>query len=690
MKKAQIIFIVLILIVLAGIVVAECDLETITDESYQNLDCYNNPDFYRNSDPNKWDYTNNNVYDFLRNNPEYYQKIDYNSPNLDYSQLDYRNVDYSQANQNRMDVRRYMETLGCNNCEYVLERGSANLNASGIQHQNGDFVSIPGNYPAGTTFKITQEGIEVWLPRDANAFIPPTSDTVTVISLDETTLPDGSTFKGDLTFVNGQANVIPGRTAIVNNIEIDNSQASFPEESERGISPISVYFDGQPHSEDQDYISFGETQMIINNNQQTRISFLPGNSYFNVERNDELTFRLSGTLAITNRDSQNLVPQLIASRDLGGYITNGNNFFTIYDGRVVTYAYNSGDPAGSVPMIFIGENAQNVLFDDHNNFLVFPEGLSESLQCYNCNYNIERNSLFTDFVSEKIRTLSPNLQLSGQQLTIRELSLFYSILSDLPPNVLDAVHEIEIIPNDRLEEVCGENSGACAPNQKIVLPIGYAGDASIIYHEAAHALTYQIVHADPEEYLEQELSEQYGAPVRIAAHLQDPNRTYGGHPVMGCDLPPENCELRYRAFLLHDEGGVREITLNPDDEGTLFHALVAEERQNFIQVWTNVAGGEEVYGANLGERTVAGYNAVVWADGTSGPRNGCVRAYGCNNALEDIATYVEYANNPSFWQPLVTQSSPQYDPRYRQKLDFLLQYGFINQNQYSNIVGEGE
>ena len=79
--------------------------------------------------------------------------------------------------------------------------------------------------------------------------------------------------------------------------------------------------------------------------------------------------------------------------------------------------------------------------------------------------------------------------------------------------------------------------------------------------------------------------------------------------------------------------------------------------------------------------------ASTWDDDTRGPRNGCVRAYGCNNHLEDIATMVEavYALGPSddFFKKLIKE-----DPRYKQKLDLLREYHFISEERYKMAVGE--
>ena len=90
-------------------------------------------------------------------------------------------------------------------------------------------------------------------------------------------------------------------------------------------------------------------------------------------------------------------------------------------------------------------------------------------------------------------------------------------------------------------------------------------------------------------------------------------------------------------------------------------------RNQLTYAFTNAVAGD-VYGKDLGNKDVQERWASTWDDDTRGPRNGCVRAYGCNNHLEDIATMVEavYALGPSddFFKKLIKE-----DPRYKQKLD---------------------
>jgi hypothetical protein len=69
-------------------------------------------------------------------------------------------------------------------------------------------------------------------------------------------------------------------------------------------------------------------------------------------------------------------------------------------------------------------------------------------------------------------------------------------------------------------------------------------------------------------------------------------------------------------------------------------------------------------------------------------KNGILRSYGLQNALEDIAVwteeiykYCEYSEDSVFSRML----DYQYDPRFLKKLNLLLKWGFITEKEYQKI-----
>jgi len=79
---------------------------------------------------------------------------------------------------------------------------------------------------------------------------------------------------------------------------------------------------------------------------------------------------------------------------------------------------------------------------------------------------------------------------------------------------------------------------------------------------------------------------------------------------------------------------------------------------------------------------------TTWSDGTTGPRYGVARPYGCTNFHEDIATFVENAYRmPSFMEEQAKCPPPN---AYAKKIGLLVKYGIINSAQYSVMIPEGK
>ena len=76
-----------------------------------------------------------------------------------------------------------------------------------------------------------------------------------------------------------------------------------------------------------------------------------------------------------------------------------------------------------------------------------------------------------------------------------------------------------------------------------------------------------------------------------------------------------------------------------------------------------------------------------WSDGSNTPKNGCVRAYGCKDFWDDVATFVENVyREPDFYQPLIDQKSPIFDKLYVDKINLLSKYGFIDAESHKRIT----
>ena len=104
------------------------------------------------------------------------------------------------------------------------------------------------------------------------------------------------------------------------------------------------------------------------------------------------------------------------------------------------------------------------------------------------------------------------------------------------------------------------------------------------------------------------------------------------------------------------------------EEAAEFKKLYDSDKvETFEDQWKAVAkiDGKLPYGVGLGPKVVAGVNAEEWAKlstekNSRGPGKGCIRAYGCNNIEEDIATHIECAHEACYID-LIHEESGEYE-----------------------------
>lgn len=87
---------------------------------------------------------------------------------------------------------------------------------------------------------------------------------------------------------------------------------------------------------------------------------------------------------------------------------------------------------------------------------------------------------------------------------------------------------------------------------------------------------------------------------------------------------------------------------------------------------------DRIFGNSYGKDEIRNF----WPDGTDGPRNGFVRAYGSNSPSENVATYVEKIYQPAFWKHPKLQRSE----KYLQTIGLLHEYGFIPGRDHNQIT----
>jgi len=69
-----------------------------------------------------------------------------------------------------------------------------------------------------------------------------------------------------------------------------------------------------------------------------------------------------------------------------------------------------------------------------------------------------------------------------------------------------------------------------------------------------------------------------------------------------------------------------------------------------------------------------------------GPRHGFASIHDATNVAEDVGKYVEIiVGNPKYFRPVVDKKSHNYDKRFVDKIELLLEYVFISRNEYRSV-----
>ncbi len=218
---------------------------------YSCNEFYQYPEFYANSDQEKWDperidWTSAAFWDNLdlEKAPDYYELPEFydNLPDEMYSEIDYTKVCcYTWIDQRKIDVSKYLADFGCKNC--VLDKGESYIQFEENEFHIDWFYGMPEDmyrvvvlsgqgvdYPDGTLFTAAEDGIVVTLPSDYTEFRIDSSTLSQFMILDtqgrDLTIVDEAGVRSPLT-VNGRVALSdytfiarPGNPVVVNDIEV--------------------------------------------------------------------------------------------------------------------------------------------------------------------------------------------------------------------------------------------------------------------------------------------------------------------------------------------------------------------------------------------------------------------------------------------------------------------------------------
>ncbi|MBI2135485.1 hypothetical protein HYU06_00245, partial [Candidatus Woesearchaeota archaeon] len=482
---------------------------------------------------------------------------------------------------------------------------------------------------------------------------------------------------------------------------------------------IALFLDGEKHPEIRTaYLSVdAENKKLFFHTTRQRttikLELSKDNPFIKLEDTDTIDFSVGDriNIGIQNRDAENLIPLILLEQTPNSLvsITSGGVNAGIRNENI--NLFNSFMRTTSSPMAILltkdvnynGLNEPNevfkkVIISNYNEILEVPVDAKEGIKAYDpvkdtppAKISERLDFNYNQFTEEAVEQ-KYNLELTGS-ITPTVAKRLADTLDHMPPAIRESVNGFKIYTRDEWNSD-PRNSGVAgfATGEGVVrLPIDIESE-NIIYHELAHELTSKLEKENEQAFSQQfyDLKRKKGIDKLQVSYV----RVLPGGGRFYFDVPCEGCPLEVLAY---KEGiaGLRAsefIKLSPKEEEQIKQTYLQIQKDSFTAKWREASGNIN-YGQNLGKRNVGGQNSANWADGTSDAKEGVVRAYGANNYMEDIATYMENIyRNPDFYKPLITppgqagHDAAAYDPRYRKKLDLLYENGFITGERYGVIT----
>ena len=679
--------------------------ETVSEETvaeqpaydYANYNNYQNPEFYRDpdSDPSQWDWTQVNwaVFDFERADVYDVREFYRNLPAEGYSDLNYLLVpDFRLILDFQfIDGTKYLQDFGCEACvlnnEYnqnLLYTEDGRILTSRARMEEGRVVDrryiFAYDFPRGTTFSVEGGEFIIHCPENAPQLCAADRGYFTVDTAERTL-----EYQGYL--VNGRLNFHEGFPFLRDEVTINGIQMTF---SGSFDEEMAISFSGEELA-DERFISLNEEQGIIQMHApRANLVFLPGNHFFEVQEGQILELHVNdGAATIQKREG--LIPLVTiispaeATAISSTIITNGGTRLDVTPEGVfqrplsrepsVPLTLRAQDEQGN-PLIGIPEHPERIVFTADNRYYTigeeFPSERVEAVGCTReCFISVDtvRQDYYRNRIMEttNIETLyvDPN-QLDG---VLRQLE-------NLPPAIRMSITGINTRRTAGIFQ-CRElegGTGACTlPTREIHVP---APIPEFFRHEGAHALTFR---------LEQDFSE---LETNLVAQELEMIRTYGFN---------DRKELYANFDVLREE---EQEALQRLTEELRFRTATP-----FRERWESVARDalQNIWG---------GESSGSWPDGGSEPRYGCFTAYGCANYQEDSAEATEaILSGETETRQLIDPSSPFYldqmgqeigdtggimtpqiaeewARRYRERVDLLVEFGFITKEMYNEIISE--
>ncbi|MFH1455422.1 MAG: hypothetical protein ABIF40_00550 [archaeon] len=545
-----------------------------------------------------------------------------------------------------------------------------------LSFDEGSWVSLE-SLPENTEIGISSGG--ELLVYDLDIYPSEGSYLIAQNELNEVELPNGEKvlLKYHLGYDEGRLFIPTSTITEINGLELD-------------LNPIELdlYFDEEAH--DGNYIKFSEGSQKFsfadgkNLTKSLIVYFNEDNDIFDIKEDDLIFLMDSGSiLELIDRGDKTVPLMMFTPGETGEELKfeNGDSMYSLTkDGEFNKYGLIWDKTSTPFSLALADEDGNNILgtdepqriiFDDSHNFVIVPENVAEDLECKACTRDLSKNKVLLSYVTNELSEEGLDFNYARRDPTV--LANFLNEYNTWSEEVQDSVNRLKIVSPLVLADYCNsENALACASRSTNNIFVKETTQPSALRHEVSHTRTFDLVNGEALEfekewkvYTLQLWKKHEASELPVYAQIDDgEGGSYFAVTWPGVQLSNEEREELLR---LCTEADVKTA-------------------DKFISKWKTVAG--DVYGKDLGFGYVQDLS-VLWQDGTHGPRHGCVRAYGCNNEMEDIATFTEQLaeKDYDFYRGLIDSCNNRENYEiYRNKIELLHEYKFMTDDEYYSIT----
>jgi len=528
-------------------------------------------------------------------------------------------------------------------------------------------------------------------------------------------LPNGAILEeGYLTYNGKDFFIAKGDSATINGIKIYDSNVDSGADAFnikqilRGVNEnVFVYFDSPKKELRESYIAFDisnkKLSMQSKENSRLKLIFTKNNPFIKVETEDSVRIDLLKDVFISlkNRDEERLYPEIIIKKKSQRYsdckIKSGEAIVSFYGGTDLGQdkisisnkdLLKTGKNLKSSPLILIPkEHPQKIkiIISDSNQLEIISLETEEKgfrflqreeiLTIHSEPYKPveETNIIFMPRIKNRETIMERGIMhqeliVAGDLTPTIKQSIMQTI-TGMPQKLKQSVEGIIVYSEEEWKKERFAHAEAWAYSGRILAIRERAVESSVIYHEIAHLLTYQLLKEND---------------------FMDPKGIWGG-------------QKKYEEIKkLREE---KETKGNFGTEWAAIENLYGEDRRNYF--------------ANQGKKVAEIYSTPPF--NSNNPMYGFTRSYGATSVYEDVATFVEEINkNPELFRHIINPKSDYYiidQPlneffggvigklieggrkekmtqkiaqewanKYRKKLDLLYKYGFITTEVYKTIT----